>query len=118
MNPLTTAERDESELATPPLNLVKLVSKEGHEFVCDRDCVNASGKIRAMLAGPGVWNSNTNAGMPTLVLESVSTHVLEKIIQYFYYKRKYDHTAPPLPEFKIDIKGVVPLLIAASFLDT
>jgi elongin-C len=108
---------DDIEVEDPRKNLVKLVSKDGHEFLCDKSAVMASGTIRAMLMGPGVWKEETNA-VPTLVLESINTPILEKVIQYFYWKRNYDHTALPLPEFPIDVNTIVPLLTAASFLDT
>lgn len=35
------------------LFLTVLYSKEGDEFIASRDCVLASGTIRAMLTGPG-----------------------------------------------------------------
>ncbi len=45
---------DEDETDMPPRQeLVKLISKEGHEFIVDRDAVLASGTIRTLLTGPG-----------------------------------------------------------------
>jgi hypothetical protein len=40
------------------------------------------------------------------------------VLADFYYKKCYDHTTPPLPKFKIDVDMIVPLLLAANFLDT
>mmetsp|Transcript_29990 Transcript_29990/g.41864 ORF Transcript_29990/g.41864 Transcript_29990/m.41864 type:complete len:116 (-) Transcript_29990:328-675(-) len=96
---------------------VKLISKEGHEFVASKECCLASGTIRTLLTGPGLWKE-TEGPIPTIHFEEMSTAVLEKVIQYFYYKKKYDHTAPPLPHFKIDVESIVPLILAANFLDT
>lgn len=55
--------------------------------------------------------------MPCIELETISTPILEKIIQYFCYKKRFDHTSPPLPEFKIDVESIVPLLLASNYLD-
>lgn len=49
---------------------------------------------------------------------SLSLVVLFQVCQYFYYKQRYDHTAPPLPPFKLETEAIVKLLLAANFLDT
>jgi hypothetical protein len=48
-------EEREYEVVDVKQRCVKLVSRQGHEFICDRDAVMASGSIRAMLTGAGVW---------------------------------------------------------------
>jgi len=100
----------------PQKNVVKLISKEGDEFIVDRDCVMASGTIRAMLTGPGMWKETTTA-IPEIQFESITTSILERVIQYFYYKKRFDHTNPPLPPFKLDTDHIIKLLLAANFLD-
>lgn len=97
---------------------VKLISKEGHSFIVDKECCMASGTIRTMLTGPGVWRETFGGKMPTINFEEISTPVLEKTIQYFHYKKKYDHSAPPLPAFPIEPEHTVDVLLAAHFLDT
>ena len=42
---------DEDDAPNPLSGLVKLVSKEGSEFIISRECAMASGTIRAMLTG-------------------------------------------------------------------
>ena len=37
----------------PELDTVKLISRDGHEFVIDRKAAVVSGTIKAMLSGPG-----------------------------------------------------------------
>lgn len=108
---------EEEEVIDPLSNFVKLISKEGHEFLISRECAMASGTIRAMLLGPATWQE-TSGPLPTIQFETISTQVLETVIQYFYYKQRYDHTAPPLPPFKLEPALFVPLLLAANFLDT
>ncbi len=110
---------DETEREFDPnKEMVRLISKEGHEFIASRECCMASGTIRTLLTGPGNWKETEGSSMPTIHFEEISTSVLEKVLQYFYYKHKYDHTPPPLPAFKIDVESIVPILLAANFLDT
>jgi hypothetical protein len=56
--------------------------------------------------------------MPCVKFEEIDTATLEKVIQYFHYKKQYENTAPPLPKFNVDVDQIVPLMIAANFLDT
>ena len=44
--------------------------------------------------------------------------VLEKTVQYFYYKLRHTNSPGPLPEFKIEPEQALELLMAANFLDT
>jgi transcription elongation factor B subunit 1 len=92
-------------------------SKERHEFLVAREVVMAAGTIRMMLTGPGTW-AETKSKVPTIIFEEISSPVLEKVIQYFHYKKRYDGAPPPLPKFDIDLDTIVPLLMAANFLDT
>ena len=48
----------------------------------------------------------------------MSARVLEKVVQYFYYKLRYTNHSGPLPEFKIEPEFALELLMAANFLDT
>jgi transcription elongation factor B subunit 1 len=107
---------EEQEVIDVPM--VKLISSQGHEFLVSRDCVMASGTIRTLLSGPASWKENAGQVMPTVHFEEIDTATLEKVIQYFHYKQKYDNTAPPLPKFHVDIDSIVPLLLAANFLDS
>jgi transcription elongation factor B subunit 1 len=49
-------------------------------------------------------------------LTEITTPVLEKVIEYFYYKLRYDN-AQEIPEFPIDKDIAIPLLVAANFLN-
>jgi hypothetical protein len=56
--------------------------------------------------------------MPTLRLENYSGFILEKVVQYFYYRKEFenaDHLAP-VPEFPIEMEYVFPLMQAAHYL--
>ena len=50
--------------------------------------------------------------------EDISSQILEKVIQYFYFKLKYtNRTSEEIPEFHIDPEIALELLMAANFLD-
>ena len=48
----------------------------------------------------------------------ISTPILEKTCQYFYYKLRYTNHNGALPEFKIEPEYALELLMAANYLDT
>ena len=48
----------------------------------------------------------------------ISAKVLEKTVQYFYYKLKHTNHQGALPPFQIDSDLALELLMAANFLDT
>jgi len=110
------ASLDDEEVV-PETKYIKLVSKEGHEFVADRAVCMASGTIRTLITGPGNWKENEGS-IPSIEFEEISTKILEQVLRYFYYKARYDRSQPPLPNFDIDVENIVPLLLAANFLDT
>lgn len=51
-------------------------------------------------------------------LAEISTPVLEKVIEYFHYKLKYNNSTGEIPEFAIQPEIAIELLEAANFLDT
>eukprot|EP01104_Vermistella_antarctica_P009626 TRINITY_DN248_c1_g1_i1.p1 TRINITY_DN248_c1_g1~~TRINITY_DN248_c1_g1_i1.p1 ORF type:complete len:103 (+),score=31.67 TRINITY_DN248_c1_g1_i1:155-463(+) len=94
---------------------VKLISKEGHEFVVDRVAAMASGTIKEMLkTGPGTIAEQR---LGEFIFREISTPVLEKVIQYFYYKMKYTNSTRDIVEFPLG-DDLQHLLMAAHFLDT
>lgn len=48
----------------------------------------------------------------------INAKILEKVVQYFYYKLRYTNHVGVLPEFKIEPEAALDLLMAANFLDT
>lgn len=48
----------------------------------------------------------------------ISTPILEKVIQYFYFKLKYNNATMDIPDFPIEPEIALDLLMAANFLDT
>ena len=94
-----------------PSQYVKLISAEGHEFFVDRQCAQTSGTIKAMLSGSFTESSGE------IKFPEILTPILEKVIQYFYYKASYKNSQVRIPEFAIEPEVALELLMAANFLD-
>lgn len=75
-----------------------------------------SGTLRAILNSQGQWREKAGA-MPTIHLETLSAPVLEKVIEYFFYKVRYNNTPQPIPAFPLDVDSIIPLLLAANYLE-
>ncbi|KAI8475049.1 MAG: BTB/POZ protein [Monoraphidium minutum] len=103
-------------MAAAPRDTVKLVSAEGFEFVIDYKAACVSNTIRNMLSSQG---SFTETELGTINFPEISTPILERICQYFYYKLRYQNaTTRNIPEFKVAPEVALELLMAANFLDT
>ncbi|EFA80285.1 putative transcription elongation factor B polypeptide 1 [Heterostelium album PN500] len=98
-------------------DILRLYSSTGHEFVLSRKMSYVSGTIKSMLGG-GDNSSFMEDQNSEIRFREISTPVLEKVIQYFYFKNKYTNSTTDLPEFPINDKIVVDLLLCAHFLDT
>eukprot|EP00953_Heterococcus_sp_UTEX-ZZ885_P028143 15017-Heterococcus_DN1.PRE.4 len=90
---------------------VKLISAEKAEFWVDRDCVMISGTIKAMLSGSFAESKGE------ISFAEIRTVILEKVIQYMYYKVRYTNSKVRTPEFNIEPELALELLMAANFLD-
>eukprot|EP00887_Chlorella_sp_A99_P006700 scaffold3.g6700.t1 len=95
---------------------VKLVSREGFEFLVDFDAACVSNTIKNMLSSAGNF-METEQG--EIKFPEIGTTTLEHVIKYFYYKLKYANTpSKNIPEFKVNPEMALELLMAANFLDT
>ncbi|OAY57818.1 hypothetical protein MANES_02G126800v8 [Manihot esculenta] len=65
---------------------VKLISAEGFEFVIDKEAAMVSQTIRNMLTSPG---SFAEAQHGEVTFPEISTTILEKVCQYFYWSLQY-----------------------------
>ncbi|KAK7232404.1 transcription elongation factor B [Aureococcus anophagefferens] len=132
MDAVATSAMDSDDVKQTPY--VKLISAEGHEFWVDRKCANTSGTIKAMLSGPrGQRPARASRRPPAtqrpraagqftessgeIKFPEISTPILEKVIQYFYYKLRYTNSQVRIPEFQIDPEMALELLMASNFLD-
>mmetsp|Transcript_80 Transcript_80/g.91 ORF Transcript_80/g.91 Transcript_80/m.91 type:complete len:104 (+) Transcript_80:32-343(+) len=94
-----------------PKKWVKLISAEDHEFYVDRKVAMVSGTINAMLSGQFAESRGE------VRFREISSLILEKVIQYCYYKVRYTNSTTRIPEFPIEPEIALELLMAANFLD-
>ena len=92
---------------------VCLVASDGSKMYVERECAKLSGTIRSML------ESAPADSMPRFPFTQISGPILERVCQYFYYKRKYKDFSPTqeTPEFHIEGDSALDLLLAANILD-
>jgi len=102
---------DSGSFEDNPNQMIKLKSAEGHEFFIDRRCAMVSGTIKAMLSGQFA-ESRGEISFP-----EIPAAVLEKLVQYLYYKVRYTNSSQRIPEFVIEPEMAVDLLIASGYLD-
>jgi hypothetical protein len=106
---------------------VKFVSKDQHEFIVHRDCAKVSKTIRQALAGESskqdlsvddnVPGGASGASVPmTRIKLPIKGALLEKVIQYCYYKSRYENNYQTRPEFVVDPAMAMELIHAANYL--
>ena len=66
------------EEAERPKEMIKLVSKEGHEFSVEKQAAMVSNTIKSMLTGPGMFTENES---DTINFPEISKEVLEEVSQ-------------------------------------
>lgn len=99
-----------------PPDTVKLISAEGFEFIVDREAACVSNTIRSMLESQGGFMETDTK---EITFPSISTPILERVCQYFYYKLRYVNTSSgSIPEFKVEPEMALDLLMASNYLDT
>eukprot|EP01043_Picozoa_sp_COSAG02_P009482 COSAG02_NODE_322_length_24779_cov_14.118233_6_plen_109_part_00 len=59
-----------------PKEMIKLVSKEGHEFSVEKQAAMVSNTIKSMLTGPGMFTENES---DTINFPEISKEVLEEV---------------------------------------
>jgi elongin-C len=102
--------------ADGPVEYIKLESADGHVFVVDQEAACASATIAALFS-PEIREMTLASGKPIRFGE-IGTAILEKVCQYFYYKKKYSKVVTEkIPDFDIPPKIALELLMAANFLD-
>ncbi|KAH1207701.1 Elongin-C [Glycine max] len=65
---------------------VKLISSEGFEFVVDKEAAIVSQTIHNMLTSPGSFAERQHG---EVTFPEISTTILEKICQYFYWHLQF-----------------------------
>ncbi len=120
----------------PKTQMVVLKLEGGdHEFFVDRQCACLSGHIKDRIESRlnsilcsalflqlytliGDYTLNENE-IPVITIDVVSEiEVMEKVIQYLYYKNRYDNEPDKRPTFEIPDALVLQLMVAAHSLKT
>jgi transcription elongation factor B subunit 1 len=99
------------ELEEEGSQMVKLISAEGHEFFVDRRCAVVSGTIKAMLS------SQFAEKRGEVRFPEIPGVILEKVVQYLYYKVRYTNSSQRVPQFEIPPDIALELLMASNYLD-
>ncbi|MCJ1275873.1 Transcription elongation factor B (SIII), polypeptide 1 (15kDa, elongin C) [Puttea exsequens] len=91
---------------------VTILSTDGHEFVVARDAACVSDTIKRMLDSKSAF-AEAITGRIQLDLSSV---VLEKVCEYFYYNLKHKGSKN-VPDMEIPPELCLELLMAADYLN-
>jgi transcription elongation factor B subunit 1 len=120
-----------------PINkndFVTLISKEGHVFILERKCACVSKLIRAYVGTPS--NSATEEPQDSNLVPAVSSpdvtwdatspsvvrfpfiaaNHLEKAVQYFYYRVKYENNPDQRTDFHVAPEMALDLIKVATLL--
>ncbi|KQJ87029.1 elongin-C [Brachypodium distachyon] len=112
--PAPAQHREAEEEAEEMAGVVKLISAEGFEFFVDKKAAMVSNTLRNMLTSPGGF-AETREG--EVRFPEISTAILEKICQYFYWSLHYS-SGKETAEFPIEPEITLELMMAANYLDT
>ncbi|CAL1128400.1 unnamed protein product [Cladocopium goreaui] len=92
---------------------LRLISADGHEFFLDRRIAYECDTFKKMVEKEGFKEGQTNE----IQLPTITGKLLEKVIEYLYFKYKYTDAKVPIPEFPIDDDVVLDLLLVANYLN-
>eukprot|EP00811_Abedinium_folium_P016410 NODE_25349_length_590_cov_3.665227.p2 GENE.NODE_25349_length_590_cov_3.665227~~NODE_25349_length_590_cov_3.665227.p2 ORF type:complete len:109 (-),score=35.40 NODE_25349_length_590_cov_3.665227:163-489(-) len=92
---------------------VKLISAEGHHFYLDRCIAFECDTFKKMIEHEQMKEAQSNE----IRLPTITAKLLEKVIEYLYYKYKYTESKITIPEFHIDDDIVLDLLLVSNYLN-
>merc|ERR1712216_356312 len=94
---------------------LKLISADEHTFYLDRRIAYECDTFRKMVEqeGQGLKEQQSNE----IKLPTITGKLLEKVIEYLYYKYKYTDSKVAIPPFDIDDDVVLDLLLVANYLN-
>lgn len=101
-----------SGLTPAPTQYVRIISGDKHVYIVERRIAMVSGLIRTMLSNSAFKETGGELEFP-----EIPAATLEKVIEYFHYKAKYNNSKTPAPKFDIPTDLAVSVLSAAAYLD-
>ncbi|KAJ9461935.1 Elongin-C [Diplonema papillatum] len=90
--------------------LVTLIGMDESTFIIDKKCAMVSKRIKSQL------EELKEGDAPVVRFPSIRPEILEKAIQYFYYKHRYDNDPDDRPDFDVPPPIALDLMIVASYL--
>ncbi len=106
-----------------PLNFIRLVSREGHEFLLDKECAKVSKLIKNYLANQmaalnkkDVIFDDADETKIIIRFPFTSAALLEKTVQYFYFKHRYEGDPENRPTFVVAHDMALDLIKVATLL--
>lgn len=75
-----------------------------------------NGKLYDVLTRELCLGTFTEQELGEINFREISTPILEKVIQYFYYNLRYSNSTVEIPEFEVQPEIALELLMAANFL--
>ena len=95
---------------------VKLVSRDGFQFIIDYKAACVSKTLNNMLGADGCF---TESELGEIQLQELSGRVPEEVCRYFYFSlQNQDPNCRGLGQFNVDPSIALDLLMAANYLDT
>jgi len=104
---------DPSSTEEPPPKYVKLISATGTEVYCERSVAIAGSETMAAMLTSTMREAEENV----IRFPDISGPILEKVVQYMYYKNQHSNSTGRLPEFDIKPEIALELLVAANYLN-
>ncbi|KAG2375301.1 hypothetical protein C9374_009924 [Naegleria lovaniensis] len=94
--------RPEHCLSFSPSEVFKVISNDDFDFYIDKRCALYCKKFKEAIA----------EGQSEIQVEFES-NVVEQVIQYLYYKQRYDPESENRPEFQVDLYSALDVMTAS-----
>ncbi|KAL9653375.1 hypothetical protein ABK040_002011 [Willaertia magna] len=83
--------------------MITIITSDGFSYQIDKRCAVYAKK----------WKSEIEEQGRTEIHVEYDSQVIEQVIQYLYYKQRYDPEPEVRPEFGIDLSSALNLMVAA-----
>eukprot|EP00386_Alphamonas_edax_P011146 GDKI01035455.1.p2 GENE.GDKI01035455.1~~GDKI01035455.1.p2 ORF type:complete len:115 (-),score=36.62 GDKI01035455.1:194-538(-) len=104
--------KEQEDKLVEQFEFVKLISSEGHEFLVDKPIAMQCETIRVMCESGFQEGKTQEIPFPT-----ITGKVLEKVVEYLYWRYKHTDSRTDPPDLPIDDDIVLELLLVANYLN-
>lgn len=95
------------------IDYVVIKSQSGDRFVVDKRVALLSDTLKTMLDEGG---QSTEMNTRIISLDDIASPIVEKVIEYLYFRMRYSKTSGEIPDFKIHPDMAIDVLMAAHYL--